>query len=86
MLGLLTEARPPTKKDRAKQRREDWVLEHDINLNPIPNWKFSKVVKSFRNDTHAPLKQGKNTKEYQNIRICAWLYLRCPGYKVLSPQ
>merc|ERR1712198_214771 len=37
---LLTDARPP-KKERVKQRRENWV------------------VKSFRNETHTPLKQGE---------------------------
>ena len=69
-----------------------WSIHTNSNLKL--NCIFSKVVKSFRNDKHTPLKQGKTHRNI-SIRICVWLSLRCQkiseqslrsGYKSLSSQ
>ena len=69
LVGLLTEARPP-KKDREMRRREDWVgfsafLSFKIRLEHF--FHLPQVVKGFRDEKHAPLKQGNTYFYFQSL-------------------
>ena len=70
LVGLLTEARPP-KKDREMRRREDWVgfsafLSFKIRLEHF--FHLPQVVKGFRDEKHAPLKQVTHTFTFKACR------------------